>query len=100
MVSILYRRFYVHLENSLLFMSTYIRIFNGLKFYVHIGTCHLLLNLRLKSIESFMSTQTCKKIIFVREPDFNFRNVRIIYLNKQAGAELCQAQGKLRLVML
>ena len=39
----LYRRFYVHIETHLFFMSTYIRILNGLKFYVHIDTSLLLM---------------------------------------------------------
>ena len=39
----LYRRFYVHIETRLFFMSTYVRILNGLKFYVHIDTSLLLM---------------------------------------------------------
>ena len=33
-----------HIETSLLFMSTYIRIFDGFKFYVHIETSLLLVS--------------------------------------------------------
>ena len=43
MVSSLYLNFYVHIETNLFFMSTYIRILNGLKFYVHIDTSLLLM---------------------------------------------------------
>ena len=52
MVATLYRRLYVHLETSWLFMLTYTKIFNGLvmvsllymKFYVHLKTSLLLMS--------------------------------------------------------